>query len=49
MDRIAHGNSFGGRVLKNLRHPARAERARPEWADGRKPSEERGAKRANEE
>ena len=25
------------------------ERARPEWADGGKPSEERGAKRANEE
>ena len=37
------------RVLKNSLHPARAERARPGWADGGKPSEERGAKRANEE
>jgi hypothetical protein len=29
--------------------PARAERARPERADDRKPSEERGGKRTNEE
>jgi len=37
------------RVLTDSLHPLRAERARPEWADDKEPSEERGAKRANEE
>ena len=33
------------RVLTKFTAPSRAERARPEWADSEKPSEERGQAR----